>query len=170
MLVRYEHSGERLVVSGDTALQQSELGLKPFSAMLGALQVQDEMRVQLPHSSRTRAPPTGLRAPAGRRRPPGRPSMGRYLAPSSPSSSWALYTLRRRLEHDLRIHGDGAVDLRIEPEVAGDGVDVAVEHQPHDLALRVDERAAGVAADDVVVGREVEARLQVEVSASPSAR
>jgi hypothetical protein len=45
VLVRYERSGERLVVSGDTLLKQSELGLKPFSAMLGALQVQDEMRI-----------------------------------------------------------------------------------------------------------------------------
>jgi hypothetical protein len=45
VLVRYERSGARLVVSGDTVLKQSELGLKPFSAMLGALQVQDEMHI-----------------------------------------------------------------------------------------------------------------------------
>ena len=45
MLVRYERSGEWLIVSGDTVLKQSELGLKPFSAMLGALQVQDEMHI-----------------------------------------------------------------------------------------------------------------------------
>ena len=45
VLVRYERSAERLVVSGDTVLKQSELGLKPFSALLGALQVQDEMRI-----------------------------------------------------------------------------------------------------------------------------
>ena len=55
----------------------------------------------------------------------------------------------------------------VEPVVAGDGVDVAVEHQADDLAACVDQRAAGVAADDVVVGREVEARLQVERVASP---
>jgi YceI-like domain len=45
VLVRYERAGQRLVISGDTVLKQSELGLKPFSAMLGALQVQDEMRI-----------------------------------------------------------------------------------------------------------------------------
>jgi hypothetical protein len=43
--VQWERNGNRLVVSGEMTLKQSELGLKPFSAMLGALQVQDEMRV-----------------------------------------------------------------------------------------------------------------------------
>jgi hypothetical protein len=43
--VHWERNGDRLVLSGETALKQSELGLKPFSAMLGALQVQDEMRI-----------------------------------------------------------------------------------------------------------------------------
>jgi hypothetical protein len=32
--------------SGSTALRQSELGLTPFSVMLGALQVQDEIMVE----------------------------------------------------------------------------------------------------------------------------
>jgi polyisoprenoid-binding protein YceI len=43
--VRYELRGGELVVSGEMTLKQSDLGLTPFSAMLGALQVQDEMRV-----------------------------------------------------------------------------------------------------------------------------
>ena len=45
--VRYRRGGNdgTLEVSGDSPLRQSELGLTPFSAMLGALQVQDEMRV-----------------------------------------------------------------------------------------------------------------------------
>jgi hypothetical protein len=44
--VRYRRSGDgTLEVSGEFPLRQSELGLIPFSAMLGALQVQDEMRV-----------------------------------------------------------------------------------------------------------------------------
>lgn len=44
--VRYRRAGnDTLEVSGASALRQSELGLTPFSAMLGALQVQDEMRV-----------------------------------------------------------------------------------------------------------------------------
>jgi polyisoprenoid-binding protein YceI len=44
--VRYRRNSDgTLEVSGDFQLRQSELGLTPFSAMLGALQVQDEMRV-----------------------------------------------------------------------------------------------------------------------------
>lgn len=37
---------ERLTAGGEITLRQSELGLTPFSAMLGALQVQDAMRVR----------------------------------------------------------------------------------------------------------------------------
>ena len=44
--VRYQRSGQTVTVSGDFALKQSELGLTPFSAMLGALQVKDQMRVR----------------------------------------------------------------------------------------------------------------------------
>ena len=70
VLVRYERAGQRLVVSGDTVLKQSELGLKPFSAMLGALQVQDEMHISfriLAHEGIPAADtnPAGRAAPAG---------------------------------------------------------------------------------------------------------
>ena len=41
-----EESGSGLVASGQLNLRQSELGLKPFSIMLGALQVQDQMVVK----------------------------------------------------------------------------------------------------------------------------
>ena len=44
--VRYDHGTASVTASGDIALKQSELGLTPFSALLGALQVQDEMRVR----------------------------------------------------------------------------------------------------------------------------
>jgi hypothetical protein len=44
--VHYERSGRTITASGDFTLRQSELGLTPFSAMLGALQVRDEMRVR----------------------------------------------------------------------------------------------------------------------------
>jgi hypothetical protein len=44
--VRYQYAAGALIVSGEAALKQSELGLTPFSALLGALQVQDEMRVR----------------------------------------------------------------------------------------------------------------------------
>jgi polyisoprenoid-binding protein YceI len=44
--VHYEREGGALVVSGEAPLRQSDLGLTPFSAMLGALEVQDEMHVR----------------------------------------------------------------------------------------------------------------------------
>jgi len=44
--VHYEQHGDTIIASGELALRQSELGITPYSAMLGALQVQDEMRVQ----------------------------------------------------------------------------------------------------------------------------
>ena len=43
--VHYERAAGTLIVSGDPACGRRTLGSKPFSAMLGALQVQDEMRV-----------------------------------------------------------------------------------------------------------------------------
>ncbi|MGH8140223.1 MAG: YceI family protein [Steroidobacteraceae bacterium] len=44
--VRYELRSDRLVASGELAIKQSELGLTPFSAMMGALQVQDELHIR----------------------------------------------------------------------------------------------------------------------------
>lgn len=44
--VHYELREDTLVAEGQLALKQSDLGLTPFSAMLGALVVQDEMRVR----------------------------------------------------------------------------------------------------------------------------
>jgi hypothetical protein len=41
-----ETSADRLAASGMAALRQSELGLTPFSVMLGALQVQDEITIK----------------------------------------------------------------------------------------------------------------------------
>jgi hypothetical protein len=43
--VRWQLNPGTLDLSGTLTLRQSELGLTPFSAMLGALQVQDEMHV-----------------------------------------------------------------------------------------------------------------------------
>jgi YceI-like protein len=43
--VHYERGEAAVTVSGELALRQTELGLTPFSAMLGALQVQDEMHI-----------------------------------------------------------------------------------------------------------------------------
>jgi polyisoprenoid-binding protein YceI len=44
--VAYTLSGGELVASGELPLKQTDLGLTPFSALLGALQVQDELRVK----------------------------------------------------------------------------------------------------------------------------
>jgi polyisoprenoid-binding protein YceI len=44
--VRYEPQGDEVVVSGEFPLKQTDLGLTPFSALLGALQVVDEMKVR----------------------------------------------------------------------------------------------------------------------------
>jgi hypothetical protein len=55
--VRYRLTGGRtLEASGEFTLRQSELGLTPFSAMLGALQVQDEMRVSFHLVAQAQAP------------------------------------------------------------------------------------------------------------------
>jgi polyisoprenoid-binding protein YceI len=44
--VHYEPKPDELVVSGEFPLKQSDLGLTPFSALLGALQVLDDMKVK----------------------------------------------------------------------------------------------------------------------------
>jgi polyisoprenoid-binding protein YceI len=45
--VRYELRGTQLTVSAEGPLRQSALGLTPFTALLGALAVQDEMQVSI---------------------------------------------------------------------------------------------------------------------------
>jgi hypothetical protein len=44
--LRYQLTGDTLTVTGEMALRQSELGLTPFTALMGALAVEDEMRVR----------------------------------------------------------------------------------------------------------------------------
>jgi hypothetical protein len=41
-----KYAGDQLTATGEFSVKQSELGLKPFSALGGALQVQDEMKVK----------------------------------------------------------------------------------------------------------------------------
>lgn len=45
--VGYRLDAHTITLTGDFPLRQSDLGLTPFSAMLGALQVQDEMRIRV---------------------------------------------------------------------------------------------------------------------------
>jgi polyisoprenoid-binding protein YceI len=44
--VHFDQHGDEIEVSGEFPLKQSDLGLTPFSALLGALQVVDEMKVR----------------------------------------------------------------------------------------------------------------------------
>jgi len=44
--VHFEQHGDDIVVTGEFLLRQSDLGLTPFSALLGALQVVDEMKIR----------------------------------------------------------------------------------------------------------------------------
>jgi len=45
--LRYELTDTRLTVDGETPLKQTTLGITPFSVMLGALQVQDQLEVRI---------------------------------------------------------------------------------------------------------------------------
>jgi len=56
--VHYELQDDQLMVTGARAVRQSELGLTPFSALLGALQVEDQMQVRISIRAR-RAHPQG---------------------------------------------------------------------------------------------------------------
>jgi polyisoprenoid-binding protein YceI len=47
MPLRYELRGGELTVSGEGVLRQSELGLTAFTALMGALAVEDEMRIAI---------------------------------------------------------------------------------------------------------------------------
>jgi polyisoprenoid-binding protein YceI len=51
---RFQRDATQVVVEGELALKQTDLGLTPFSALLGALQVLDEMRVRFRLVARAR--------------------------------------------------------------------------------------------------------------------
>jgi len=56
---RYELQPAQVTVSGELPVRQSDLGLTPFSALLGALQVEDEMRVKFRIVARPAPTPSG---------------------------------------------------------------------------------------------------------------
>jgi YceI-like domain len=62
--VHYSLGGGTLLACGELTLRQSELGLTPFSALLGALQVQDEMRISFRISARAAQLSAGPAPPA----------------------------------------------------------------------------------------------------------
>ena len=47
MPLHYALAAGTLTVTGEAPLRQSELGLTPFTALMGALAVQDEMRLEV---------------------------------------------------------------------------------------------------------------------------
>lgn len=57
--LHYEQHADEIVVSGEFPLKQTDLGLTPFSALLGALQVVDEMKVRAHIVARAAATQTG---------------------------------------------------------------------------------------------------------------
>ena len=44
--IHYELAADALTASGELSIKHSDLGLTPFSALMGAMQVQDEMRIR----------------------------------------------------------------------------------------------------------------------------
>ena len=53
----YQLAGDTVTLTGETTLRQGELGLTPFTALMGALAVQDEMRVRFRIVARAAHPP-----------------------------------------------------------------------------------------------------------------
>jgi len=54
--VHYARAADALTLTGEVRVRQTDLGLKPYSAMLGALQVQDEMLISFRIVARAPAP------------------------------------------------------------------------------------------------------------------
>lgn len=54
--LRYQIQADTLTITGKLTLKQTQLGLTPFSAFMGALTVQDEMQVQIELRARAGAP------------------------------------------------------------------------------------------------------------------
>src|SRR5262249_34699682 len=69
---------------------------------------------------------------------------------------------RQAFAQDAHADRDRAIDRRVETVVAAEIVDIAVEYQPDDFRILVDERRAGIATDDVGAGDEVERLLRVQ--------
>ena len=70
--VRYHLTDGELQAAGEFPLKQSELGLTPFSALLGALQVQDEMQVSFKVIAHAAAVNPVSPSPSGAGAPPTR--------------------------------------------------------------------------------------------------
>src|SRR5262249_19636897 len=73
----------------------------------------------------------------------------RCLVREFPHQPRRAIDLAQRFQDSPGIHVHGAGLLILVHEIPGEGLNIAVEDDPDDLALAVDGRAAGVAADDV---------------------
>ena len=60
------------------------------------------------------------------------------------------------------VYCNGAIIGGIEPVAAGNRMNVAIENQAHDVPAGVDERAARIAANDVIAGRNAKGCAQVQ--------
>ncbi len=60
------------------------------------------------------------------------------------------------LEHSIGGDADGAAEGIVVLVIPDEAVDVGIEYEANEVTLAVYDRAAGVAADDVVSGDEVE--------------
>jgi len=116
--VRYQVAAGALVVSGEAALKQSELGLTPFSALL----VHCRCRTRCASGSASWRARPGTEARRAEARAP------RLLAAELLQQLGRLVHLAQGLEHDAGSTAPRG-STRVEPEAAGDRVDVAVEHQ-----------------------------------------
>src|SRR5213593_2699469 len=74
----------------------------------------------------------------------------------------SVVNLSQRFDDSLRVNGHGACFLLREQEVEHERIDVAVENNSHQLGIPVDDRAAGIAPDDVGGADEIEGRVQIE--------
>src|SRR3979409_2357265 len=74
----------------------------------------------------------------------------------------AVY-LVERLANDRGVHGDRTIVRGVEPVAAGNRVNIAVEHQTDDPPIGIDQWAARVSADNVVVGRDTERRVHIQL-------
>src|SRR6266702_3986177 len=72
--------------------------------------------------------------------------------------------LAQGLADDGRMDCNGPVLGGVEPIVAGNRVNVAVEHEADDTPLRVDQWAAGISPYDVAGRRYAEGRAHVELA------
>ena len=59
------------------------------------------------------------------------------------------------------VHTDATLQVRLEHDVAGHALPVAVEGKADQLTVRIEDRTAGIASGDVIVGEEAARQVAV---------